>query len=197
MEIDVVVLPKVSAADEERSEVVLLVEEGEDADADAAGEPEQHFLRERLPRHGVVDAGGGKRRAHCCDRRDVAGEMKRIATVCRAGAGGDHVSARGGVALAGLFHAGADKLLEVFAIGHRVLAWPSPKPHALRIPASRIRKVVEMLEDSDPLYPHRSQRRERRQEGWAQAAPGNYRIVQPVLQPAGIAEWWAVLGLNQ
>jgi hypothetical protein len=64
-----------SAGHKETGEIFLLIEEGKDADADSAGDAEQHRLGEWLT--GVRRAHTGVRQedAQRCRGRDASGEM--------------------------------------------------------------------------------------------------------------------------
>src|SRR5688500_18727386 len=130
------VCPVVPARDVERREVLLLVQKGENTNADAAGDAEQHRFGEWLVRMRRADAGRGEKNAKRRRRRDVSGEM-------RAGSLGrgfrriprrfaNDVASRGGVSLAGLLHASANELLEMLMAGHAELlraGQPDPTRH--------------------------------------------------------------------
>src|SRR5258706_15667233 len=108
-----------AARDVERSNIGLLIMECKNADSNAAGDAEQHGFRERLASVGSADAGVSEHGAKGGSCGHIAGEMPAGGGIGRNRIGlFDNETSGCGVTLAGLFHAGADQLLEMFVSGH-------------------------------------------------------------------------------
>src|SRR5262245_59170669 len=109
------------AGDVEGGEVLLLVEEGEHADADAAGDDEEQGFRKRLAGERIAHAGMAEESAQGRGGGDVARKMPRERRIGRRGGLWlliENVATGGGVAFARLLHARTDALFEVFVHRH-------------------------------------------------------------------------------
>src|SRR5687768_17510465 len=100
----------------------------------------------------VADAGGRQEGAQGRRGRDAAGEvMRSTAGVGRLRDLPDDLTPRGGIALAGLAHAGPDQLLEMLALGHCPLSFSGREADPTR-PASRRSRS----ERTRPVFPSRT-----------------------------------------
>jgi len=156
VEVDLRFPPLVPAGDEEAGVILLGVEELEHADADAAGQAEDHRFSEGLPGPRIDDAAMGQDNAQRRGGGHTAGPMTGEQRISRwRGRRFDDLEPGGGVALAGLLHALADELLEMLLGGHGSFVLPAamPEAHACRLAAlGKPRTTMKKgLEDRDPL----------------------------------------------